>query len=152
MLVVLLIMGLLVGLASAIVNPDDRGLLRLEAERLARLMDLALSESRYTGTAIAWTADDTGYRFWRRDKAGRWSPVRDNASLRERSLPPGLQLSALRIEDHPVTGPMRLEFTPYGRTYSFDLSLSLGDARFTVAAPPIGETRVTEWTGETHVR
>ncbi|MDP1716865.1 MAG: type II secretion system protein, partial [Burkholderiales bacterium] len=37
MLVVMLIMGLLVGLVATITRPDDRALLRIEAERLAQL-------------------------------------------------------------------------------------------------------------------
>ena len=48
LLVVLLIMGLLAGMVSAIVRPDDRGLVRLEAERLALLLDLAATQSRLT--------------------------------------------------------------------------------------------------------
>ena len=48
-LVVLLIMGLFVGMVSAIVRPDDSALLRVEAERLAQLLDLAAAESRLTG-------------------------------------------------------------------------------------------------------
>ena len=46
LLVVLMIMGLIVGLVSAIVRPDDRGQLRVEAERLAQLLDLAAATTR----------------------------------------------------------------------------------------------------------
>ena len=147
-LVVLLIMGLCVGLASAIVRPDDRGLLRVEAERLAQLLDLAAVESRLTGNAIAWTADGDGYRFWRMTGDAGWSEVRDSDLLRARVLPQGMRISGLRIENMAARGLMRLEFAPHGATESYSIDLSLGAARYAVAASPIGEVQVVPGEGE----
>ena len=45
-LIVMLIMGLLLGLVSAIARPDERSLLHLEAERLAQLLNLAAAAAR----------------------------------------------------------------------------------------------------------
>jgi len=155
-LVVLLIMGLLVGLVSAIVRPDDRGLLRLEAERLAQLLDLAATESRLTGKSIAWTADGPGYRFWQMigDARGiengpaQWSEIRGSDLFRARTLPQGMMISGLQIENLPARGVMRLEFAPYGGTLAFAVDLSLGAARYTVAASPVGEVRVLPGAGK----
>ncbi|MEJ7746851.1 MAG: GspH/FimT family pseudopilin [Luteimonas sp.] len=147
-LVVLLIMGLFVGLASAIIRPDDRGLLRVEAERLAQLLDLAAVESRLTGNAIAWTADGAGYRFWRTTGDAGWSEVRDSDLLRARVLPQGMRISGLRIENMAARGLMRLEFAPHGATESYSIDLSLGAARYAVAASPIGEVQVVPGEGE----
>jgi general secretion pathway protein H len=149
-LIVLLIMGLFVGLASAIVRPDDRGLLRVEAERLAQLLDLAAVESRLTGKSIAWTADRPGYRFWRMTGdaeesaqwSAQWSEIRDRDLLRARTLPQGMRISGLQLENMPAHGAMRLEFDPYGPALSFSMEMSLGAARYTVAASPVGELRV----------
>lgn len=149
LLVVLLIMGLVVGLVSVIVRPDDRGLLRVEAERLAQLLDLAAMESRLSGNAIAWTADGPGYRFWRMTGDGAWSEVRDSDLLRARTLPQDMLISSLQVENMPAHGAMRLEFAPYyGPTLSFNIELSLGAARYVVAASPIGEVRVLPGEGE----
>jgi general secretion pathway protein H len=148
MLVVMLIMGLAVGLASAIVRPDDRGLVRVEAERLAQLLDLAAAESRLTGKSIAWTADGSGYRFWRMSGDAEWAEVRDSDLLRARTLPQGMVISDLQVENMPVRGAMRLEFTPYGPAPSFTVDVSLGTARYEVAASPIGEVRVVPGEGE----
>jgi len=41
MLVVLMIIGLLVGLVTAVTHPDDRTVLEVEAQRLATLLDFA---------------------------------------------------------------------------------------------------------------
>ena len=141
-LVVLMIMGLLVGLASVIVRPDDRGLLRVEADRLAQLLDLAMAESRLAGQPIAWTADGPGYRFWRMTGDAGWSEVRDSDLLRARALPQGMMFAGLQVENRPVAGAMRLEFTPYGPPLAFNVEMSFGTARCAVAGSPIGEVRV----------
>ena len=144
LLVVLLIMGLFAGLVAAVTRPDDGVRLRFEAERLAQLLDLAAVESRLTGRRIAWTAavtpEGARYQFWRwRDDAG-WSEARDD-SLRARSLPPGMALSDLRIEATPRPGALRLEFDPDG-SQAYDFQMSLGAARYAVAASPLGEVRI----------
>ena len=140
LLVVLLIMGLFAGLVAAISHPDERALLRVEAERLAQLLDLAAVEARLSGSPIAWTAEASRYRFWRwRDDAG-WSEARDD-SLRARGLPPGMAISELRIEAARPPGGMRLEFEPHG-ALAYDFRMSLGAARTTIAASPLGEVRI----------
>ena len=153
LLVVLMIMGLFVGLVSAIVQPDERGLLRVEAERLAQLLDLAKTESRLSGKSIAWTSDGAGYHFYRsgddsggfgdaRQLAPQWTEIRDNDLLRPRSLPYGMQIAGLRIENMPARAGMRLEFAPYGLSPAFAIDMSLGIARYAVTASPLGELLV----------
>jgi general secretion pathway protein H len=141
-LVVLLIMGLFVGMVSAVVRPDDRGLLRVEAERLAQLLDLAAAESRLAGNSIAWTSDGPGYRFWRMTGDAEWSEVRDSDLLRARTLPKGMTISGLQVENMRSPEHMRLEFNPYGQSLSFSIEMSLGAARYAVAASPVGDVRV----------
>jgi general secretion pathway protein H len=147
-LVVMLIMGLIVGLASAIVRPDDGGLLRVEADRLAQLLDLAASEARLSGNPMAWTADATGYRFWRESPDGEWSEVRDSDLLRARKVPQGMLIGGLKIENTPARGSMRLEFVPYRSALSFTIELSLGAARDTVSGDPVGEVSVLTGEGD----
>lgn len=140
LLVVLLIMGLTAGLIGAVVRPDDRAQLRLEAERLAQLLELAAVESRLTGKRIAWTAEGAQYRFWRwREEVG-WTEAGDDA-LRARRLPSGMAISALRVEAKPAPGEPRLEFEPHG-ALAYDFRMTLGDARYAVAASPVGEVSI----------
>jgi general secretion pathway protein H len=148
LLVVLLVMGLFAGLVAALARPDERVLLRTEAERLAQLLDLAAVESRLTGKPVAWTAaltpEGAQYRFWRwRDDAG-WTEAGSDSrgdSLRPRSLPSGMAISDLRIEAMQPPGGMRLEFGP-GGSLAYDFQMSLGAARYAVAASPLGEVRI----------
>lgn len=146
MLVVLLLMGICVGLVSVVAQPGPGAVLDAEANRLARLLELAADESRLTGKPIAWTADATGYRFWQSATQGEWSLVRDNAMLRERVLPAGLVLE-LRVENAPIPGPLRVEFTPDAATFAYAIDLSLGSSRLVVASSPVGEIRVVAAAG-----
>ena len=149
MLVVLLIAGLLAGLVSVIARPDERTLLRVEAERLARLLDLAVAESGLTGKFIRWTADGPGYRFWRLREDTGWSEIRDSDLLRARTLPQGMTISALRVENGELQSAVRLEFSPYGPPPPFVIELSLGAERYGVAASPMGEVRAVPGEGKT---
>src|ERR1700704_307994 len=150
MLVVLLIMGLFVGLVSSIAKPDDRALLRVEAERLAQLLDLAATKSRLTGKSIAWTAGGPGYRFWQFSEDTHWSELRDDDSLRARTLPQGMVIAGMRVENMRTPEHMRLEFNPYGPTLSFSVEMSVGAANDTVAGSPIGDVRVLPEQGRTN--
>ncbi len=140
LLVVLLIMGLCAGLVGALVRPDDRAVLRVEAERLSELLDLAAAEARLTGMSVAWVADANGYRFWQLRGDTGWSEARGD-SLRARSLPSGMAISDLRIEAMRPPGGMRLEFGPHG-LLAYDFQMSLGAARYAVAASALGEVRI----------
>ena len=150
MLVVLLIMGLFVGLVSTIVQPDERALLRVEAERLAQLLDLAATQSRLTGKSIAWTADGPGYRFWRFGEDSYWSEIRDDDVLRARTLPAGMVITGMRVENMRSLGHMRVELNPYAPMLAFSVEMSLGAARDTVEGSPIGAVRVGATRGSTN--
>jgi general secretion pathway protein H len=145
-LVVLLIMGLLIGLVSAVARPDPRGVLQVEAERLAQLLELAATESRLTGRFIGWTADETGYRFWRVREDG-WSEIHDNDLLRPRALPQDMTIASLRVESMRPQGVMRLEFSPYVQTLAFTIELSSAAGRYAISASPMGEVRATPGEG-----
>lgn len=154
LLVVLLIMGLTAGLIGSMARPDDAMRLRIEADRLGQLLALAATESHLTGESIAWTSETHGYRFWRAqvDGAGpgEWSEMAESDALRARSLPPGVTLVSLLVENRPAAGLMRLEFSPYAPAPSFTVGMALGGARYLVAASPLGEIRVSPDRGGEH--
>ncbi len=143
-LVVLMIMGLLVGLVSAVALPDERARLDVESERLARLLALAREEARFSGRAIAWTAEPPGYRFWQHDREHGWGEIRGRDLLLPRTLPRDMDVVGLRVENSPVTGPLRLEFNSDGTATAFTLELGLGRANSTIAGSPVGAIAVVE--------
>jgi general secretion pathway protein H len=142
MLVVLMVIGLFIGLVSTITRPDDRAVLQLETERLSQLLDFAATEARLTGKSIAWTADESGYRFWRAGDDAGWSEIRDSEPLRARSLPQGMVVSSFRVENMRPQGAVRLEFTPQGSSLAFAIGLALGAVHYAVTGSPVGDVRV----------
>ena len=150
MLVVLMIMGIFLGLVSTNLRPSGRDLLRVEAERLAQVLDLAAEESRFTGKSIAWTADESGYRFWRLGAENEWSEIRDSDLLRARRLPQGMTVSYLRVEAIRPQSFKRVEFSPGGAMLAFAIDLSLGSEHYAVAASPVGDLRVSPGRGKTY--
>lgn len=150
MLVVMLIMGLFVGLISAIAKPDDRSRVQLEAERLAQLLNLVAAESRLTGKPMRWTSDGPGYRFWRQQEQG-WVEVNDSALFRPRTLPDGMSIADFRVEALSRPDAMRLEFLPYGLPMTYSLEIALGTHRTAIAATPYGEARPRHGSGNPDV-
>ena len=150
MLVVVLIMGILVGTISVKLQPGNSDTLRVEAERLAQLMELAAQESRITGHAIVWTSDGSGYRFWRQGSDDSWSEIRDDDLLRVRSLPHGMVISQLRNEANRPQSTMRLEFPSDGSMSAFSMDLTLGSAHYGIAASPVGDLRIAPGQGKTY--
>ncbi|PZO06675.1 MAG: type II secretion system protein GspH [Lysobacteraceae bacterium] len=146
-MVVLLIMGLLVGLVSALVLPDDQARLDVETQRLAQLLALASEQSRMGGHDIAWTVLPAGYGFLQREAGSFWTPVAGSDLLRARELPSGMAIVDLRVENTPATGPQRLEFNADGAALAFTLGLRLGTARSAIAGSPIGDIAVVDSAG-----
>jgi len=82
MLVVLVIAGLLVSLASVKLTRNPRTDLNEEAQRLALLFESAGDEAQVRARPIAWLPIDGGFRFDMRTEDG-WRPLRDDL-LRQR--------------------------------------------------------------------
>ena len=141
LLVVLVIMGLFAGLVSALVRPDERTLLRTEAERLAQLLELASTEASISGKAIAWTADAGDYRFWQYRSNVGWQEIGGNSLLHPRTLPEGMVIEALTIDTVPIQGRMRLEFGYYGSTPSYAIRMGMGAERYWVTGSPVGDMK-----------
>ena len=148
MLVVVLIIGILVGAVSAKLQPDSRDRLRVEAERLAQLMELAAQDARITGRAIAWTSDGQRYQFWRQGADEAWSEIRDDDLLRARALPDGMGIAQVRDEAGTAQPDMRLAFPSDGSMAAFSLELVLGAEHYGVAASPVGDLRIAPGQGQ----
>ena len=139
--VVLVILGLCASMVAAIVRPDERASVTLEAERLARLLELAALESRLTGSPITWTSDGNGYRFLRHPTADRGRRTHEPEALRPRALPPGMTIGGLRIETAAAPA-LRLDFAPHASALAFAMDLSFGAAHATISGSPLGDVRV----------
>lgn len=149
MLVVLMLMGLLLGLVSVSLQIDDRGRLGVEAERLTQLLNLAATESRLAGKPIRWTAEPASYRFWRQQADGNWIEIHDNNSLRQRKLPDGITISALRRESSGGShGKMWLQFIPYASPEIFTIEMVSGEHHVQISSSVLGDVHVEPETTE----
>jgi general secretion pathway protein H len=77
MLVVLVIAGIIAGVASLTLTRNPRTDLREEGQRLALLFESANDEAQVRGHPLAWQANLQGYQFLERN-ADSWRTVRDD--------------------------------------------------------------------------
>jgi general secretion pathway protein H len=146
-MVVVAIMGLFAGLVSVIVQPDERARLDVEAQRLARLLELVVVEAQVSGMTFAWSAEPEAYHFLQLSETSGWLDVQANDLLRPRRLPDGMKIAQLMVENALVEDDMRVEFPAYGQTTAFTVDLVYGPARSHVVVSPIGAVSVIT---ETH--
>lgn len=89
MMVVLVIAGLLVSLASVSLRRNPHTDLNEEAQRLALLFETASDEAQVRSRPIAWHPVGNGYRFDVRTEDG-WSPLLRDDLLRQRAWEGGV--------------------------------------------------------------
>lgn len=99
LLVVLVVMGIALGLVMVQLMPDHRAPLREEAARLALLLENAGLEARASGRSLAWSGEKNNYRFFNKNEYGDWVPIDDGSSFRPRTLPEGVGIGEISVEE-----------------------------------------------------
>ena len=139
MLVVLVIAGIIAGVASMTLTGNPRSDLREEGQRLALLFESASDEAQVRGHPLAWQANTQGYQFVERS-AEAWRPLRDRLFLARRWSAPISGVAIHYADDKQ--GASQLEFgvesinlsavvTLYSPAGQIDI-VSTGNGRFTV--------------------
>lgn len=85
LMVVLVIVGIATAAISLSARPDPTGLLRQDAARLARLLEIAQGEARVRGTPILWQPSAKGYRFSPQAYRGKTDAFAADTELRARA-------------------------------------------------------------------
>jgi general secretion pathway protein H len=145
LLVVMVIIGITLGLATLNALPSPRQDLENEARRIALLLQLARDEAIVRNRLVAFEANGERYRFMVRGDNG-WEPVTRDDLLRERSFknPP------LRLQLEPSGsgagsgGPDLLRIT-FGREpvdRPFVLTLASGANAVAIRADGVGHFTV----------
>ena len=67
LLVVLVVIGITLGMTMVQLMPDNRAVLRQEAERLALLLENATLEAQASGQTLGWSGEASHYRFWKKN-------------------------------------------------------------------------------------
>lgn len=86
-------------------SPEDA--IKEEAQRLERLIELALEESILRGEEYGIEFFIDGYRFLRHNET-QWEPITQDTILRERELPEKMELET-RLEDSPIVVDLSTE-------------------------------------------
>ncbi len=141
LLVVVVLIGLTTTLVLLNVTPDDRDLVRREADRLALLVEQARDEAVGTGASLALQAGPTGYRFLRRDAERRWQVVTD-APFMAQLLPPGVAITLVETNAHPASTAEPIVFSPLGTFPALRIHLAAGATRMRVRADTPALVRV----------
>lgn len=141
LLVVMVIIGLTLGMATLNAIPSPRQDLDKEAQRLALLLQLARDEAIVRNRLVAFEANGDRYRFMVRGDAG-WEPVTRDDLLREREF----KNSPLQLILQPVgTGnPDMLRIT-FGREpvdRPFVLTMAKGGNTVAIRADGVGHFTV----------
>ena len=102
LLVVLVVMGVAMGLVMVQLMPDRNAPLREEAARLALLLENAGLEARASGRSLAWSGEKNSYRFFSKNSYGDWVRIVDDSSFRPRTLPEGVNIGEVSVEEQPL--------------------------------------------------
>lgn len=141
-LVVLVIIGVMVGLASVRLMPDDAGRLTDETQRLALLLEQARDQAVASGEPIGFSVEDGRYRFWALDADDQWVPHGGDDLLRERPLGAGVKLLALQVNQAMLAAGERLLFLPSGSNAPFTADLALNAAHARIRGDSLGRVKL----------
>jgi general secretion pathway protein H len=139
MLVVLVIAGLLVSLASLQLTRNPRTDLNEEAQRLALLFESAGDEAQVRARPIAWQPIDGGFRFDIRTEDG-WRPLRDEL-LRPRQWEGGVTGVSIQFLDSDKTAG-RLVFGTEAIDSPMEITLFSAVGRVTIVGSGNGRYQV----------
>lgn len=95
---VVVLIGIVVGMASLQFGGDNDTAVRTESERLTLLVQAAQEAAILQGDLLLLQVADNGYRFSRVDNNNKLVLLEQDDVLRPRRLPEGVEIGALEIE------------------------------------------------------
>jgi general secretion pathway protein H len=141
LLVVMVIIGITLGLATLNAIPSPRQDLQKEAQRIALLLQLARDEAIVRNKLVTFEADPDHYRFLVRNENG-WAPIVNDDLLRERNFKNAPVTLVLDPAGAGGTNPLRITFGREPVDKPFVLTLSSGDYHVAIRADGVGHFNV----------
>ncbi|HJU24428.1 MAG TPA: GspH/FimT family pseudopilin [Casimicrobiaceae bacterium] len=142
-LVVIVIFGILAGLAVAFVAPGERDLSAREARRFAGALEYAAARAQWRNEMLGVSASGPIVRFWRRDAANdRWLPLDDDDVLRAELLPSTMQATALRYAGRAPAPDAIVPLRASGRNEPFAFAIETPGFRTIVALDPLNRASI----------
>jgi general secretion pathway protein H len=141
LLVVMVIIGITLGLASLNAIPSPRQDLQKEAQRIALLLQLARDEAIVRNQLVTFEANADRYHFLVRNEKG-WSSVANDDLLRERAFKNAPIQLLLEPSGSGGTNPLRITFGREPVDKPFLLTLASGDNHVAIRADGVGHFTV----------
>lgn len=142
-LVVLVILGLVAGVAVALVEPGERDVSGREARAFAGALEYAAARAQWRNEMLGVSADQRVLRYWRRDAANdRWVPLDDDDVLRAHPLPPPLDVSAYTYAGRGVVANAIVPLRASGRNEPFAFLLATPQFRTLVGLDPLNRASI----------
>ncbi len=142
LLVVIVIMGIVLGMVSINLMPDDRSLLRDEAKKLALIIENASLDARSSGQTMAWSVYNNGYAFWHKNEYDNWEVITDDRMLRARSFPEGMAITAIHVEQQSIEREDKLALTASVLPLPYQIQLSYRQQNIYVISHSTGSVTV----------
>ena len=139
LLVVLVVIGITLGMTMVQLMPDNRAVLRQETERLALLLENAALEAQASGRTLAWSGEQSHYRFWRKNDYNDWVRIEDDKMFRPRELPDGIRISQITIEELTIKPGDKLSLSAYGFALPYRIRLGNQYGNASVIGKSTGE-------------
>lgn len=142
-LVVVAILGVVAGLAVALVGPDERNVSLREAKRFAGALEYAAERAQWRNELLGVSTNGQVVRYWRRDTVNdRWLLLDDDDVLRAHPLPEPLQGMALAFAGRALAPDTIVPLRASGRNEPFAFALSTSRWRTVIAADPLNRVSI----------
>jgi general secretion pathway protein H len=140
-MVVMVIVGITLGLASLNAIPSPHQDLQAEAQRLTLLLQLARDEAIVRNRPVTFEATPERYHFLVRNET-RWVPITGDDLLREREFKNGPLTLLLDPASAGTVNPLRITFGREPVDKPFVLVMATGGSRVAIRADGIGHFTV----------
>jgi general secretion pathway protein H len=140
-MVVMVIIGITLGLASLNAIPSPQQDLQAEAQRLTLLLQLARDEAIVRNRPVTFEATPERYHFLVRNET-RWVPITGDDLLREREFKNGPLNLLLDPASAGTVNPLRITFGREPVDKPFVLVMATGGNRVAIRADGVGHFTV----------
>ena len=142
-LVVLVILGLVAGVAVALVEPGERDVAAREARGFAGALEYAAARAQWRNEMLGVSADHRVLRYWRRDVVNdRWRPLDDDDVLRAHVLAAPLDAAAYAYAGRSIAGNAIVPLRASGRNEPFAFVLATPRYRALVGLDPLNRASI----------
>lgn len=129
LLVVIVVIGVSASVIVLRLFPDDRNLLRKEADRLILLFQFAQNEAARRGGPIGISFGSDRYVFWLQQNVDNWQMYEEEPIFKSGKLADGTRFTSMLIgQAGNSDGTAKLTFAPNGECLPFAATLALNES------------------------